>query len=127
MRRDKPEHWGRWNDRSDKLVLHSPVMQKRITRAFVNNVFSVQMGEETCQWGAVTHLWIRRHDGQPPIWREMQRIKDELVGPLRTAVEVFPNTYELVDVAPMYHLWVLPEAVALPFGLHVLPPEVTRA
>lgn len=36
---------------------------------------------------------------------------------MNTAVEVFPATRDLVDVANMYHLWVLPKSVQLPFTL----------
>jgi hypothetical protein len=50
-------------------------------------------------------------------WADMQRIKNELVGPERVAVEVFPPVSELVDQANIAHLWVLPEGFALPFSL----------
>lgn len=44
-----------------------------------------------------------RHD-----WRDFQRIKDELVGPEREAVELYPAASRLLDTANEYHLWVLP-------------------
>lgn len=69
------------------------------------------------EWGPVDHLWIRRHDNKPlHDWRALQRIKESIVGD-RTAVEVYPQRGELVDDANFYHLWVLPEEMALPFGL----------
>lgn len=64
-------------------------------------------------------LWlsIRRNDRQAVHdWRHFQRIKNELVGPEREAVEIFPKESQLVDTANSYHLWVLDEVDSLPFG-----------
>lgn len=84
-----------------------------------NDRYSVQFFEQLSGWGPVTHLIIRRHDqGKSIPWAHKQRIKDELVGADRTAVEVFPSAQNLVDDADVYHLWVLPVDFALPFGLH---------
>lgn len=70
-------------------------------------------------WGAVLHLHVNPVDGGgAPRWAEMQRVKDELVGHERVAVEVYPARSNLVDQADAYHLWVLPEGMELPFGLH---------
>jgi hypothetical protein len=89
-----------------------------ITHAFVNNLYSVQVSELLTEAGSVVHLWIRRHDESTTrSWSELQRIKDELVGRDRTAVEVFPPADEVVDQANMFHLWVLPAHLRLPFSL----------
>lgn len=70
------------------------------------------------EWGKVLHLIVRRHDLQPVrSWSTMQRVKNAVAGPDRTAVEVYPAEGELVDDANLYHLWVLPEGFDLPFGL----------
>jgi hypothetical protein len=54
------------------------------------------------------HLDIRRHDGEPcRSWRELQQIKNELVGPEHEAMELFPAESRLVDTANQYHLWVV--------------------
>lgn len=67
----------------------------------------------------MTHLSLKRHDrAAVRDWRHFQQIKNEIVGPERTAVEIFPPESELVDAANEYHLWVFPEAVELPFGFH---------
>jgi hypothetical protein len=90
--------------------------------AFLNNKYAVQISDVQTEWGEVIHLWVRRHDDkQPHCWRELQRIKNELVGKERLAVEVFPAKSKLVDSANMAHLWVLPEGFDLPFTLHGLP------
>lgn len=46
-------------------------------------------------------------------WEDLQAVKDELGYAGRDAVEVFPAQADLVNVANMRHLWVLP--YRLPF------------
>lgn len=85
---------------------------------FLNNRYSVQISDVPTEWGLVVHLWIRRHDGEMVrSWADMQRIKNELIGEKRIAIEVFPAQEDLVDDANMAHLWVLPEDFKLPFSL----------
>ena len=63
------------------------------------------------------HLSVKRLDREPVRdWRDMQSIKNELVGPEREAVELYPAESRLVDGANQFHLWVAPEGVAFPFG-----------
>lgn len=50
-------------------------------------------------------------------WRELQRIKDEIFGKDRMAVQVYPRQSDLVDAADMYHLWVFPVGYRFDFGL----------
>jgi hypothetical protein len=66
----------------------------------------------------VVHLSIRRNDRKPiRDWRDMQRIKNELVGPECEGVEVYPAERRLVDTANKYHLWVCADDhYQLPFG-----------
>lgn len=87
---------------------------------YVNNRYSVQVSTTPIGYGqSIIHLWIRAHDGtMPRSWSDLQRIKNDLVGPDRLAVEVFPPVSELVDQANMAHLWVYPAGHVLPFGLH---------
>ncbi len=52
------------------------------------------------------HLSIKRLDRQPiHDWRDLQRIKSELVGPECEAVELYPAESRLVDSANQFHLW----------------------
>lgn len=109
--------WSEWEWRN-YLVGH-PMAVKGMTRCCLNNKYSVQFFLHKSEWGEIEHLIIRRHDGKPiRSWYDMQRIKDELVGSDRTAVEVYPAIQNLVDEANCYHLWVLPKGFDLPFGLH---------
>jgi hypothetical protein len=63
-------------------------------------------------------LDIRRRDsGDCKNWRELQQIKNELVGPEHEAVELFPAESRLVDTANQYHLWVhVSPEYRFPFG-----------
>ena len=72
-------------------------------RLFVNSRYQVAMRETGA---ASCHLSIKRLD-QAPIhdWRDLQRIKNELVGPECEAVELYPADSRLVDTSTQYHLW----------------------
>lgn len=115
----KPSNWGPWEWRTaPKDYPHTP---KGLLRACLNTVYSVQFFQHTTEWGVVDHLMVRRHDGQPiRSWSDMQAIKDSLMGPERVAVEVYPAAADLVDSANIYHLWVVPTGMTLPFGLHLM-------
>jgi hypothetical protein len=73
--------------------------------------------------GAI-HLSIRDHKRRAVRdWRHFQRIKNELAGRDREAIEIFPPEDNLIDTANQYHLFVLPIGVSTPFtwkeGRHV--------
>lgn len=71
-----------------------------------NNIYAVQVFARA---GAM-HLAIRRHDGaEVRGWSDLQRIKTELYGPERVAIEIYPRESELENAANMRHLFVLPE------------------
>jgi len=67
---------------------------------------------------AMLHLSIKRIDRSPMHdWRELQEIKNALVGPEHEAVELYPAESRKVDTANQYHLWVIAEkGVQFPFG-----------
>ncbi|SLK16651.1 MULTISPECIES: DUF7694 domain-containing protein [unclassified Paenibacillus] len=79
--------------------------------------YAVMTREVETDWGTVTHACIRNIEGTDICWSEKQRIKDELLGVERTAIEVFPKRSEVVDEANMYHLWVLPVQMQMPFSI----------
>lgn len=65
----------------------------------------------------VIHLSIKRHDRAViREWRHLQAIKNEIAGPERLAVEIFPPERALVDTSNEFHLWVLAPGETLPFG-----------
>ena len=64
-----------------------------------------------------THLSIKRNDRSPMHdWREMQRIKTEILGPDVEAVEIYPAESRVVDGSNQYHLWCYPPGVQCPLG-----------
>jgi hypothetical protein len=58
-----------------------------------------------------TRSAIGAHD-----WRHFQRIKNELCGPEREGVELYPAESRLVDSANEFWVWVLPAGERFPFG-----------
>ncbi|MBU5670269.1 DUF7694 domain-containing protein [Paenibacillus brevis] len=88
-----------------------------LDRAYVDGEYAVMTRKIETEWGQVIHACIRNTDSTDIPWAEKQRIKNELLGKERIAIEVFPKESELVDAANMYHLWVLPAGMKLPFGI----------
>lgn len=109
-----------WNDFEDAMpeVLDRGLAPlKGMTRIWKNNLYIVQ---EFPKSEGMTLLMVRRNDAAPiRSWSDMQRIKNELMGEDRVAVEVYPAESDLIDLANMYHLWVFQEGYKLPFGLHL--------
>lgn len=79
--------------------------------------YCVMIRKVATEWGVVEHCCMRNAESTDIPWAEKQRIKNELFGDFRTAVEVFPAEADLVDAAMMYHFWVLPVDMSLPFTL----------
>lgn len=62
------------------------------------------------------HLSIKRNDKEPiHDWRELQRLKNEIVGPEQEMIELYPAESRLVDSSNQFHLWGF-ERVRIPFG-----------
>jgi hypothetical protein len=75
--------------------------------------------------GGIEHLSIRRRDRKAcRDWRHFQEMKNQLCGPEREAMEIYPAESRLIDTANQFHLWVLPEGSVIPtgyfMGRHVL-------
>lgn len=116
----KGKTWGDWQDvdlQGDRGGAGG--VPRGCQRMVYNDLYSVQFYlEEVPGYPLITRLLIRRNDGKAGVpWPHRQRIKDELAGPERQAVEVFPPADEVVDDANCYHLWVLPADQPVPFTL----------
>ncbi len=63
-------------------------------------------------------LSIKRRDKQPiHDWRELQALKNALVGPECEGVELYPAESRKVDTANQFHLWVIADPTfRWPFG-----------
>lgn len=78
-----------------------------------------------------TWLSIKTHEREANIpWRHKQQIKNELCGPEREGVEIFPAESRLADNANEFHLWVLPEGetvgIGFPEGMVTTDEQVER-
>lgn len=104
--------WGAWEEITFPRGSVGCGWAAEFTKAHKNKVFSVL--DRTLENG-VRHLAVASLSGVRPNWHEMQRIKDEIAGCDRTAVEVYPPATEIVDEADMFHIWVLTDR--LPFSL----------
>jgi hypothetical protein len=96
--------WGEWETLTFPRGSVGKTWAADFTTAHKNKVFSVL--DRTLANG-VRHLAVSSLSGIRPGWREMQRIKDDLAGCDKTAVEVYPPATEIVDQADMFHIWVL--------------------
>ncbi|NOJ72460.1 DUF7694 domain-containing protein [Paenibacillus alvei] len=88
-----------------------------LNRSYTDGEYAVMTRPVATEWGEVTHACIINANSTDIPWAEKQRIKNELFGSSRTAIEVFPPESELVDEANMYHIWILPKGMKLPFTL----------
>jgi hypothetical protein len=83
---------------------------------FVNSRYQVTVIQFATPFGECARLSIKTHDKMPRHdWRDLQRIKNEICGPERWAVEIYPAESRLVDSANQYWLYVFERWVP-PFG-----------
>lgn len=92
-------------------------------KIWMNDTYQVNIDYDPPQrkawgWPRIIHLSIKRRDKESiHDWRELQEIKNKLVGPEHEAVELYPAESRKVDTSNQYHLWVFWDAkVRLPFG-----------
>jgi hypothetical protein len=103
---------------------------------WLNDTYQVAVMRVGCPFGAglgdLVHLSIKRRDKAPiHDWRELQAIKNELVGPECEGMELYPAESRLVDTANQYHLRVFVDpATRFPLGFQerlVTGPETAAA
>jgi hypothetical protein len=100
----RPFFDGRIPTLAEKLArIEQAILDSTLNQVFQNDTYWVAVG----QCPPFIRLTIKRHDGKPyEQWRDLQTIKNELVGPEYEAVELFPAESRLVDTSNEYHLWV---------------------
>jgi hypothetical protein len=98
---------------------------------FANSRYQVLVKFETAPEGAppAVHLSIKAHDKRcVHDWRDMQRIKNEILGPEAEGVEIYPAESRLMDEANQFHIYVMHPVVELPWGqrerTHFTPAEL---
>lgn len=100
---------------------HRQVAEHRRERFFRNDKYQVAV--RAVEWegvGKMVHLSIKRSDREPiHDWRDLQEIKNALVGPECEGVELYPAESRLYDTANQFHLWVFVNSeIRFPFGFH---------
>jgi hypothetical protein len=93
---------------------------ERSKEIWKNDIYQVSIRRNKIQdWPDIIHLSIKRIDKETiHDWRELQEIKNLLVGPEAEAVELYPAESRLVDSANQYHLWCIEAPNKFPFGFH---------
>ena len=110
------------------MLDHHSTMLKAGARFWRSADYLVAMVDAAVVWppdqrARCPDLWwlrIYRHDGKRirNHWSELQRIKNELVGPEHQGAEIYPPESMLQDGENSYHLWVFKSPNSrLPFGL----------
>lgn len=98
------------------------VEKLRRQSVYMNERYQVNVEVVAAPFGLDTGdvLWLsvkRRDRAAIHDWRELQSIKNRLVGDEHEAFEVYPAESRLVDTANQYHLWVFSDPkVRLPVG-----------
>jgi hypothetical protein len=98
-----------WPPEAEAALGADIAAQMRPDAIFVNSRYqvAVRFGRAPEPIGDYVHLTFHVHDRQPHHdWRDMQRIKNELVGEEFEAVELFPDERRLVDTSNEYGLFV---------------------
>lgn len=86
---------------------------------FINSRYQVNARwlRPVAPFGHIAWLSIKRRDKRSlHDWRDLQRIKNELIGPEYEAIEIYPAESRLHDTANQYHLWVFADKYRLPIG-----------
>lgn len=112
----QPTPWGEWQEIQQGIFGNGQVVGYDGDHiVFVNQVYTVAIFRPDDR--VVIHLSIKRNDGSAiRDWRDMQRIKNELLGPEFEAVELYPAESRLTDGANQFHLWAINGQ--FPFGFN---------
>jgi hypothetical protein len=78
---------------------------------WVNDIYQVKITPVPCSSPAMLHLNIKRHDMESVHdWRDLQAIKNILVGSENEGFEMYPAESRKQDNCNKYHLYVFKEA-----------------
>ena len=78
--------------------------QQTDEEVYINDVYQVAVKRHD----RIVHLSIKRRDRKPVhAWRDLQEIKNQIVGEECEGIELYPAESRKVDTACQYHLWVI--------------------
>ena len=107
-----------WNKFEKMKVVDA--LKDHVDEVWKNNRYEVQLQFMDNKKGIKGAIWLQFKDAinKDAIhdWRDMQRIKNEICGEEREAVELFPAESRLVDTSNQFHLFVLQEGEKAGFG-----------
>lgn len=98
--------------------LQDMIIKEMVVKMYWDLTYVISKNLETAI-GNVTLCSIENTDETEIVanWDYFQNTKNKLFGKNATAVEIYPDTSELVNERNMRHLWVLPKNYRLSFGL----------
>lgn len=103
----------------DSSCINDAMDRCRSDEEWENNLYCVYikyLQPDEGRSGAMHLDIVRRDRALIHDWRHLQRIKNELAGFDREAIEIYPAVSRLVDTANNYHLWVVPVGVTVEAG-----------
>ena len=96
----------------DSMIKHV-IMEAACSDVYINDVYQVYKYVE----GPVIHLSIKRRDRKEiRDWRDVQDIKNQMLGEEVEAVELYPAESRRLDVANQYHIYSFGPGHRFPFG-----------
>ena len=97
---------------------HKIATRFRKEKVYLNDRYQVIIAQVDFQGLPMLHLSIKRRDKEcVHDWRDLQEIKNMLVGTENEGFELYPAESRLVDEANQYHLWVFANsAQRIPVG-----------
>lgn len=104
--------------------------QLGIDELWANERYTVEVRYITAPAPFGRGKWISFHDAARTAthdWREIQRIKNEVLGPEVEAVEIYPAESRLVDESNQFHLWAFEGVQPFPFGYAVRSVETPES
>lgn len=85
-----------------------------MTRAYGNTRYVVMVYDNIpTTKGKAIKAMIQKHDDTPIVnhWSELQKIKNEIFGEDKTAIEYYPSKEDLIDDFNIYWMWIFEEGV----------------
>lgn len=123
---------GRWTPLARQKMISAPAGGGRrrdidpkalgIDEFWANERYAVEVRYITAAPPFGRGVWLSFHTvdrNADHDWREIQRIKNEILGPEIEAVELYPAESRLIDESNQFHLWAFEGMAPWPFGYAV--------
>lgn len=116
--REKVKALARSSGQSMNQVKKLLLKMRETDRVFLNDTYQVNVSEVDTPIGRMLWLSVKRRDKNViHDWRDLQEIKNQLVGPEHEGVELYPAESRKVDTSNQYHLFVFADPdKRYPFG-----------